>query len=653
MLLNVLSSLFKKENEVEDVKSDKGYNPFLVANIQPQGGVKFENSYVKMGDGFMSCLHVYKYQNMVNDFWLEPIINMQNVITTIDVANANKREMIDQINKSMAEQNTRFEMAKDNVDRIDARETYTELRDLYNQISHGEVMKMIHLRLYVKGKTLEELEFNVREVMEELESLNFRTSVLLNEQEWEWESLFTSYQGQLKYANKRKGKELPSTTLAGGYPFHFTSLNDRTGTYYGTTDTNGTVIFDMFHKDKFRKFYNALMIGKMGSGKSTMLKKTVLDQAIKGNKIRILDVTGEFADLVTKLDGKQIALDGSQGVINPLHVYKTVTNDDGSSNDVLSFTQHLSKLAVFYNFINPAATKDEVTEFELMLRNLYIELELWSDNPDIVIEITKFKAEEFPTFSSFLSLIRKELYEDYENKVVHKNLIKERAKRLENIELTLMNLVKNYGNIFDGTSSIDNFDEELIVSFPLRNLTNLKGEIYQAQVFNIMNMLWDNMIVNGSPQLKAFNRGELTQDEARKLLIVIDEAHHLINTRNISQPAVLYLERFMREARKYFGGIFFVSHVISDFVPSGSSGENAENVKKLFQLTQYKFIGEQDTESMPTIQSVFDGQLTESESRIIPNLQTGRVVLCISGVKNIVFDVDVSKQELQLFGGGA
>lgn len=73
----------------------------------------------------------------------------------------------------------------------------------------------------------------------------------------------------------------------------------------------------------------------------------------------------------------------------------------------------------------------------------------------------------------------------------------------------------------------------------------------------------------------------------------------------------------------------------------------------MFQLTQYKFIGEQDAESIPTIQTVFDGQLTESETRLIPSLETGRIVLSISGVKTLIFDVDVSPEELTLFGGGA
>lgn len=652
-MINVLSKIGFKKKTDEEIKIEKGYNPMLVSSIQSQGGIKFEGSYMRMGDGYLSTIHVYKYQTLVNDFWLEQLMNIENAIVTVDVSTPNKRQIIDQINKSMAEQDTRYVNAKDNVDRINARDGYLELDDLYNQITKGEIMKRIHLRVYVKGKTLEELEYKVKEVLEELESLNFRGAVLINEQEWEWESMFTSFTNQLSYVNKRKGKDIPSTTLAGGYPFHYTYLNDEYGTYYGTTDTNGSVIFDLFHKDKNRKFYNALMIGKMGSGKSTLLKKTVLDQAIKGHKIRILDVTGEFAEVVEELNGKQIALDGSQGLINALQVFKTVTNKDGSSNESLSFTQHLSKMSVFYNFISPSSDQNEAKEFEILLRQLYVNKGLWSANPDEIIAITGFKAEEYPIFSDLLELVREELYTDFDKKTRHENLGKEREVRLANIELSLKNLIENYGNIFDGVSSIDSFDDEMIVSFPLRNLTNLKAEIYQAQVFNIMNMLWDGMIVNGSNQFKAFNRGDLSFGDATRYLIVIDEAHHLINTRDISQPAVLYLERFMREARKYFGGIFFVSHVISDFVPSGSKSENAENVKKLFQLTQYKFIGEQDAESMPTIQSVFDGQLTESEVKIIPTLETGKVVLCISGLKNLVFEVDVSKKELQIFGGGA
>ncbi|WP_203341288.1 VirB4 family type IV secretion system protein [Planococcus beijingensis] len=652
-MLNFLSTLIKPRND-EEVKAERGFNPYLLSKIQPQGGIKFESGYVKTGDGYISCIHVYKYQSLVSDFWLEELMRIEHAVVTLDVATADKKEIIESINKSMAEQNTRYQTAKDNVDRIDARTSYEELDGVYQQITKGEIMKRIHLRAYVKAQTFEELEQRVRQVLDELESLNFRGSVLLNEQDYLWSGIFASYDNQLQFINKRKGKEIQALSVAGGYPFHYTSLTDAHGTYYGTTETNGSVVFDLFHKDKNRKSYNALMVGKMGSGKSTLLKKTVMDQASKGNKVRILDVTGEFRSLVEEMGGKEIALDGSRGIINPLQVFKTVTNEeDGSTNETQSFTQHLSKMSVFYNFINPQANATESTEFEILLRKLYVERKLWSRDPDEIIPITQFQANEYPTFSDLLSLVRAELYHDFEQQIRHENLAQERELRLSNIELSLTNLVDNYGSIFDGTSSIESFDEEGIVSFPLRNLTNLKSEIYQAQIFSILNMLWDSMISEGAPQFNAYNKGKLAFEDASKFLVLIDEGHHLINTREVSQPAVLYLNKFMREARKYFGGLFFASHLISDFVPDGSNNEYAENVKALFDLTQYKFIGQQDAQSLSAIQNVFTGQLTDSETRVIPHLETGKVVLSISGDKNIVFSVDVSKRELAMFGGGA
>ncbi|MCM3169466.1 VirB4 family type IV secretion system protein [Peribacillus frigoritolerans] len=648
----VLSRLKKEDENITD-KEKFGYNPYLVSQIQPQGGIKFEEAYVRKGDGYETCIHVYDYNSIVSDLWLEPIMNMPNVVATLDISTPNRKEIVESINKSMAEQNVRHETAKDNIDRIDARESFTELSDMYDAITQGEVMKRVHLRLYVSAKTIDELEKQTKEVMENLEAQNFRGSVFLNEQEYEWEGLFTSYTAQSKYTNKRKGKDIPSNSVAGGFPFHYTSLNDPHGTHYGTTATRGNVLFDLFHRDSQRKFYNALMIGKMGSGKSTLLKKVASDNAMKGYYTRILDVTGEFEEMVKQQGGKVVALDGSSGLINPLQVYATATDDDGHVLSEGSFRQHLSKLNVFYRFLNPDATDAELKEYENLLRSLYIKMGLWDEENPTESTITSRKAKEYPIYSDFLALVQDELYADFEKKVIHENLSDQRKNRLEIIELNIQNIVTNYAQLFNGHSSMDNINDEPVVSFPLRHLSELKPEIFQAQLFNIMNMLWDGMLINGAPQLRAFNKKQLRFEDATRYLILIDEAHHIINTRKGSEHGVEYLQRFMREARKYFGGIFFASHLITDFVPENSDKGSAEEVKKLFGLTQYKIIGEQDSESLKKLQEVFTSQLTDSELSQIPYLTTGEIFLCISGVKNIKLKVDISNEELEIFGGGA
>ncbi|EOO12166.1 VirB4 family type IV secretion system protein [Bacillus cereus] len=636
----------KKEKQKE-LKKKKGYNPYLVARVQPQGGVSFKESYVQTGDGVGTCIHVFDYPTEVNDFWLEQIMNMPNVITTLDVMSDDRKEVVESINKSMSEQSVRHDTAKDNIDRIDAKNEFQELEALYTDLKQGEVMKRIHIRIYVSSRTLDELEKQVKEIMETLESYNFRGAVFLNEQEYEWDALVTSFDVQKNYVNRRKGKEIPAVSLAGGCPFHYSYLHDPYGTYYGTTKTKGNVILDMFHKDHQRKSYNGVIIGKPGAGKSTLLKKKAVDYASKGHFIRIFDIVGEFEETVRDLNGKTIALDGSQGQINPLQVFKTAESEQ------VSFIQHLSKLTIFYRFIAPEAPDDEIKEYENLLRRLYIKKKLWNPDKGAKNEITNKKPTEYPIFSDYLAYVREELYEDVDTRKHRENLGENRLQRLEKIELNLVNLVEAYRELFDGHSTIEDFKKEQVVSFSLRNISEFKNEVFGAQIFNILNLLWDEMISNGAPQLDAFNKKHLAFEDVIRYFILIDESHRIINTKEESEHALRSLIKFSREDRKYFAGLLYASHSIRDFVPEGSSQARIDDIKVLFELTQYKFIMQQDNNSLDMLRKVFAGQLSESEIAAIPHLPTGDVILSIGGVKNIHFHVEVTDEELMLFGGGA
>ncbi|MES9757151.1 type IV secretion system protein VirB4 [Priestia megaterium] len=637
----------KKEKTPQEIKQKRGYNPYFVAQIQPQGGVSFKENLVRNGDGYSTCIHIYEYPTNVNDFWLEPIMNMPNAITTLDVVSEERKQVVEAINKNMSEQNARHVNAKENIDRMDAQEQYLDMKELYRQVTNGEVIKRIHLRIYIAEKTIPDLEKRLKEVIHHLETHNFRGSIFLNEQEYEWESLVTHFDIQKKYPNKRKGKEIPALALAGGFPFHFTHLDDPYGTYQGTTRTGGSVIFDLFHKDQQRKSYNAVLMGLMGAGKSTFLKKVTTDNAIKGYKIRGFDIVGEFESLVRELGGKQIALDGSEGQINPLQVFRT------HEHELNSFTQHLSKLTVFYRFIAPEAKDDELKEYEKLLRKLYIQKQLWNDEKGASNHITGLSPEAYPTFSEFLQLIRQELYADEKTREHHPNLGEYRKRRLELIELNIENLVETYAHLFDGISTIEDFNDEQVVFFSIRHLSKLKDEIAQAQLFNVMSLLWDGMLQNGEPQLAAYTKGTLSFEDAIRYLIVIDEAHHIVNTKKGNEHALDFLTEFSREARKYFAGLIYASHLISDFVPDGSEQTAIEKIKKLFDLTQYKFIMQQDDNNLDTIQRVFKTGITDSELAEIPKLPIGDVLLCIKSVKNILFHIEIDEEEKVLYGGGA
>lgn len=116
---------------------------------------------------------------------------MKDIIAVTDIATEDRSKAVAEVNKSMEEQTNRLNSQQNAISHIDSSNSLQSLVDLYQQISQqGEVMKYMHVRLFVHGKTTLELEQKVKEVLEDLEGYSFRGSIFLNESEYEWKSLF-------------------------------------------------------------------------------------------------------------------------------------------------------------------------------------------------------------------------------------------------------------------------------------------------------------------------------------------------------------------------------------------------------------------------------------------------------------------------------
>lgn len=637
----------KKESET---KVNTTFDPAFLAAIQPQGGVIFKDKYIQKGDGYEACIRIWDYPISANELWLEKIMSMRDITVVLDVATMDREDSVNAINKSMLEQEVRYSSTKHNSEKIDAQNRYQDLETLYQEISQlGEVVKLIHIRLYVHAPTIYELEQKVNTVISDLNSLGFKGQIFLNETSWEWQALYLPYDEQQKLPNSREGKGLPALTLAAGLPFHFSELNDPKGSYIGTSFTGGNVLFDLFHKDKKRRFYNGVVVGTMGAGKSTLLKKLAMDNACRNNFIRGFDVTGEFATLVDALGGKIISLDGSQGIINPLEIYRTEDNEDMAKSEELSFMQHLSKVATFYEFLANDPSTEEIEEFKKILRRFYESLGFVEKIN--TTGVTNLAHDEYPIFSDLLEFVKNELYEDPERRLIRTELSIARANRLEKIELVLDNIVHSYYYLFNGHTTIPDFTNEQVIFFSIRNLTRLEKNVFNAQMFNALTLIWDNLIQIGAPQMRALYEDEnFDEDEVRRFLVIIDEAHRMVNSENML--SVSFLTDFAREARKYFGGLLLASQSIRDFVPDHSDSEIVTKIRTLFELTQYKFIMQQDPNTLDALRTIFEGQMNESELSEIPKFEQGDCLLSINGVGNIMFNIDASEEEISLFRGG-
>ncbi|WWU65628.1 hypothetical protein QJR26_04500 [Clostridium baratii] len=630
----------------ENLKKHK-INPFFITEIQPCGGIKAEENKLIKGDGYETCINIYKTPTEVDVFWLKKIMNLKNAIVTLDIATENKKKAKDKIKMAMKEQASRFSSTNDSEQQTLAKKEYNNMKALQELVLEaGEIIKLFKIRIYLADKEKSKLEERVKDIIEDLESRNYAGAINLNELEMDYQSLFSSYKVQQKFFNKRNWQGAPSLSLGASLPFHYVCLDDPYGLFIGTSSTGGSIIFDLFHKTEDRLSYNGVLIGKPGSGKSSALKKLLLNNNILGNTVRVIDVTGEFSELVKELGGKEISLDGTGMIINPLQIYSTIM--DENTNEVLEdkcYSCHISKLTMIYRVLSPTASEEEIREYGLLLNKFYREFGI--DRK----KATTYKVEEYPIFSDFLKFVKEELYEDIEKEIVKKNLLKSREERLDKIILTIEDLVLNYGDLFDGHSSIEDVTKEDLISYNLKNISQYDDKIFLCQIFSVLTSIWGQSLVQGRREKEQFDSGEKSIEDVKKFLIILDEAHICINPRQID--TVRYINRIQRENRKYFGGLLIANHSINDYVPESIDGKELSELKKIFTMSQYKLLMKQGIEEEKNLKKIFGASISDKQVSEVSKFKKGDTIMFIDGMPNIRMKFELTKEELKLFKGGA
>lgn len=629
------------ENLYKQKKEKDEFDPELLMYIQPRGGISFRDErIIKTGDGYEICIHVYAISSDYALYWLRDVTNIQNVITTIDISSSDINEIKKNISKSIDENEQRRREAKHHSDATEATRRRIRLEKLYDEIEeYGEVIKLVHIRMFVFDAILSDLESRCEKILANLSTKNYGLIPFINETANEYKSMFQSYTQQKRNTFPCEGISITGSDLAEGLPFYFSSLRDPMGTHLGYTNCGGVVLFDYFLTNKIRKSYSALVSGNLGMGKSTLLKKILLDRAARGDYIRAFDIAGEYTFLGREYGARITKLDGSEGRINLLEILRT---DD---NDEMNYVNHISKLRTVYSLLKSEATAEEKDMFETVLNELYTE---WNLRPNIVGQITGLPAKAYPIFS--------DLYEVAENK-------KEKLKKLKKtpdvesdililnrVSKMIYNLITVYGNIFNGISTFANFSSEQIIIFDISTIKNVKPEIFDTLIINAITLCWDGAVQNGGYYKNLYDQGKISLDKVIHTLIVVDEAHRWLNTRKLQ--TVSLIQNFLKEGRKWFAGMIMATPSIRSYIPEGSE-KGIDELRAIFELSQYKFIFRQDSNTKSLLRKAFGSELTPTEINQIPFMEEGQCIMAISGDTNIDLNVYATKEELRMFRGGA
>ena len=658
--MKIIENLKKKFNSIKKKESthfkNSDFDLEFISKIQPAGNIIFKENYVKKGDGFETCVEIYDYPETVRNFWLRTITNsnVENLIVTIDISTMNN-EIVDKVlEENLKENRYRKNNERNITDRLKSNTDYQKSILLHDKLYSNSInIKLVKIRIFLFDKSLKNLESEVVKLLNYLNGKSFKASIFLNELEYEYKSIYHPFKYQANsFYNKRNGKEITSETLGAGLDYNFSYLHDENGLIYGTTKGGGYVIFNPFLKNEQRKSYNGVLMGKMGSGKSTFLKKLALNNYILGTKIRCFDASGEFKYLVKKSNGKMINLNNPNNIINPLQIYKSSLNnssdedieenfDNETDNEIRAkfYQNHLSKFQIFFRYLSPNLNETYFDELSILLDDFYKKINFYkiTNGEKIFINITELNSNEYPILSDFLTYINT-IYNDETDNL--------RKERLNVLELKLKTIVNVYGMLFNGYSTIDIQNEDLVV-FNIKELATLPNNIFSAVIFNILNILWQEMINN----VDISKYGNNIEDvKLNNYLVIIDEAHRILND-DLDNKTIKFFIDFEREARKYLGSIWLSYHTIDDAVKNDNV---KKEINKIFNLSQYKVIFEQDIQLKEKLMSVFKDSITETEIDKISRFQIGECLLSLNTDNNIIFKVSLgleNERELIATGG--
>ncbi|NWK72617.1 ATP-binding protein [Bacillus paramycoides] len=640
--------LSKKEQEKYKAE---GYDLNFIARVQPQGGIKFNERYIATGDCYVACLYVYSLAEDISPLWLTQLLNHKKTVSSMDIATANKEEVLKDINRSIGELKDRGESERKSTDRDDA---YWELDNLVNfarSISQkGEVVKLVKTRIFFYDSVLEQLEKRIQDIKKEISGNNYKSQVFVFKQKEDWISLFASYDAQREYFNVSVGNPVPSENIGYGVPFHHQALKDPRGIYFGQTSTGGAFILDPFFSTSTRKFFNGFVLGKMGFGKSTLLKQLLEGLVGKDCFIRGFDKAGDYREIVREQGGKYIDLSGADaqeegvesGMINPLEIFATIINEEtGVVLEKKSFAQHLSKVSNMLRFLNKDITDTAILEFRKHLTSFYAKCNLVPGKGRKVIGLP---ANQYPIMEDFYKYLR--------NIKLEASATPERIRDFERIVIQIEEMVNPnaYGDMFNGPTTLENFENEQIVFFDIDGISKYDKPVFHCQLFTALTFIWSHALKNGRRMKYLDEVKKVSIEDLRYFMVILDECHNVINSEN--EFANKYVLEFQREMRKFKAGIFFATQSPQEMLPPEGTQLNSATLKSIFELTQYKIFLNMDSSVLGTLRKAIGATFTESDYEKMPTLEQGEGIVQISGSEtyNVMFDPD--KEQLERFRGG-
>ncbi len=599
-----------------------------LTDILPSSISVRDNHFIVDGQ-YITSLIIKSFPSFVSDFQLANLIcnRYDDCLITMDVEENSKQSVVKQVKNSVNELSGRANVKyQRTTDHLDNASDYQVMSELYNNLVNGyEQIISVTYRIYVRADTLEAMQTRLKDIVNDLAEFSMQGFVRVNEQLEEYKALVTP-------SNYIQTSLPLHDTYKKQFPFYDECLIDNQGIYLGESQSGGIVAIDFFNRTSGRESYDMIAFGTKGSGKTIFLKSMIQKQIMQGNKVFTIDIENEYGTLCKVLSGTNISFNRYSS-INPLQIRNAVVSSVDDDETETNFESELSRILTFLHIYAPSLSADSIELMRTSLIELYRRYDITEHT-----DISSLTATDFPTFKELSALLSSNLYEA-DGQTFRKNYAQSDLEAYREL-IRVCNALSSQ-TMFGSHTNV-NYEDSQFVVFNVKALSEMNDNIFNAQLFNIISIMWSEVCKN---VLK--NTPNSPMRDRVRVVCIADEAHRFLNSNN---PIVLsFFEKLLRRSRKYDAGLWFATQSILDINPEGTdAGFNV--LRTLFSNIQYKVILKQQSNCFKHLQSTFY-QLTESEVTSTADFTSGQMIILLgAGRHKIHCECHVDKGDLLYLG---
>ena len=628
-IIELLNVIFKKEikkDELETYLRQINYineKEITLDKLLAPNKVEFDDKRINVDDEYISFQALNEFSTFeIDEGWVQILFNTKSTIiwnlTTLteDLKQTVLDKALDIVATNGEQGKSLFKKSKSNIE-VEA------IKKLIDDLNISK-MNLFHSNFIFVNNASSTFELTNLEQSNVLNAL--QANLIMNP------LLFSQKQGYnnacLTYTDKvHDALEMTSENIVKGWGYINSELNDRIPFLFGFDYTTGApLLLNIKKKDATRLYSNVMVTGTPGSGKSTVIKKMILNHLVYGDEVIVLDPQREYNELAKILGGNVIELgSGINTTINPLQL--DLIFDESISEtrkNIAVVAKNVKKCKEFFRIMLELNDLD-VRFLSLALNKLYKSLNFTNSKTNLCT----LSNSDYPIIDDLISFLNKYKFTNEREKNVY-------FESYEKITTLLISeFVDDEANrtLYNGHTNI-NFKSKFNVIDTYNILTKSSSSHDRAALYLILSFLNDK-IANNYFQNPNGNSW---------IALVIDEAHKFIDPKN---PLTLdFVYDTAKTIRKYRGILIQGTQNFGDFNQDGIS----EKSKLILENTQYSITLHSNQLDLDAIQKLYENRtpLTEQEVQFLTTAGVGQGLLSINNETRFEFEAHYNDFEKQL-----